>query len=195
MSSRSIHRSLSPLLSIEPSSDVSMDSDFQSSPFTGSRRSVDTPAQQPPTILRRVGPDRRKNWILYEPEHSSSFLTWWQKTEYGQVLNGDGRSKIKWSMESHYAEVWKHFDQVAGIETGIPKVISQKARHKRNGKAPEIQVLSKGPEKNMPSSSRVKLNPESLLGSTIRSEQVHHIAVRGAAAEDHCLSSSALPDR
>lgn len=43
-------------------------------------------------------------------------------------------------MESHYADVWKHFDQVAGIETGIPKVICRACltlldhpQHKKHG--------------------------------------------------------------
>lgn len=68
------------------------------------------------------------------------FLIWWAKTEYGQVLNSEGRSRIKWSIESHYAEVWRHFDQVADILTGRPKVICRTCltlldhpQHKKHG--------------------------------------------------------------
>ncbi|KAJ5742304.1 hypothetical protein N7533_011713, partial [Penicillium manginii] len=76
------------------------------------RRSIDASSQPPPPILKRVGPNRKKNWILYESENSMEFLIWWAKTEYGQVLN-----------KSHYAEVWRRFDQVADILTDRPKVI------------------------------------------------------------------------
>ncbi|KAH1602892.1 hypothetical protein KXX44_003473 [Aspergillus fumigatus] len=72
--------------------------------------------------LRRVGPDRRKNWVLYETANEDDFLSWWLQTEYGRQLNGSGRSKIRWSVE-HSAEVWKHFDQVAELSSGRPKVI------------------------------------------------------------------------
>lgn len=92
-------------------------------PLRDPRRISKTSSQQPPPVLKRVGPNRRKNWVLYEPEYSMEFLIWWAKTEYGQVLNSEGRSRIKWSIESYYTEVWGHFDQVADISTGRPKVI------------------------------------------------------------------------
>lgn len=105
-------------------------------PLRDPRRSSETSNQQ----LKRVGPNRRKNWVLYEPENSMEFLIWWAKTEYGQVLNSEGRSRIKWSIESHYAEVWRHFDQVADILTGRPKVICKSCstlldhpQHKKHG--------------------------------------------------------------
>lgn len=90
--------------------------------------------------LRRVGPHRRKNWILYESDLEREFLGWWEKTEYGQKLNGDGQSQIKWSTESRHADVWKHFDQVADIDSGRPRVFCQACltlldhpQYKKNG--------------------------------------------------------------
>ncbi|KAJ5109552.1 hypothetical protein N7532_002724, partial [Penicillium argentinense] len=105
-----------------------------------SRSSYDIIARRPPGTLRRVGPQRRKNWILFESSLEREFLGWWEKTEYGQKLNGDGQSQIKWSTESRHADVWKHFDQVADIDTGRPRVICQACltlldhpQHKKNG--------------------------------------------------------------
>ncbi|KAJ5743328.1 hypothetical protein N7533_010430, partial [Penicillium manginii] len=93
------------------------------------RRSIDASSQPPPPILKRVGPNRKKNWILYESENSMEFLIWWAKTEYGQVLN-----------KSHYTKVWRRFDQVANILTGRPKVICRTyltlldhPQHKKHG--------------------------------------------------------------
>ncbi|KAK6810433.1 hypothetical protein RU639_013760 [Aspergillus parasiticus] len=57
--------SFSPMLSIEPSSDALPDSDFQTSPFMDPRESLHTLPGKPPSTLRRVGPDRRKNWVLF----------------------------------------------------------------------------------------------------------------------------------
>lgn len=130
-SSQSLHRSFNLLVSIEPSSDAFLDSDFQSSDVT---------TRRPPVTLRRVGPQRRKNWILYEPEQHREFLEWWEKTEYGRKLNGDGQSQVKWSTDSRHAEVWKHFDQVADIDSGRPRVFCPSCltlldhpQHKKNG--------------------------------------------------------------
>lgn len=87
-----------------------------------------------------MGPQRIKNWILYEPSLEREFLGWWETTEYGQKLNGDGQSQIKWSTESRHADVWKHFDQVADIDTGRPRVFCQACltlldhpQHRKNG--------------------------------------------------------------
>ncbi|KAJ5268071.1 hypothetical protein N7524_006111 [Penicillium chrysogenum] len=124
-SSRSIHRPFSPLLSIEPSSDGFLDSDIQSSPLTGPRKTYDITTRRPPATLRRVGPQHRKKWIAYESHLETEFLEWWKETEYGQKLNGEGQSQIKWSTGSRHADVWKHFDQVADIDSGRPRVICQ----------------------------------------------------------------------
>ncbi|KAJ5350272.1 hypothetical protein N7541_007999 [Penicillium brevicompactum] len=124
-SSRSIHRPFSPLLSIEPSSDGFLDSDIQSPPLTGPRKTYDITTRRPPATLRRVGPQHRKKWIAYESHLETEFLEWWKETEYGQKLNGEGQSQIKWSTGSRHADVWKHFDQVADIDSGRPRVICQ----------------------------------------------------------------------
>lgn len=87
-----------------------------------------------------MGPQRRKNWILYQSALEREFLGWWEETEYGQKLNGDGQSQIKWSTESRHADVWKHFDQVADIDSGLPRVFCQACltlldhpQYKKNG--------------------------------------------------------------
>ncbi|KAJ6086552.1 hypothetical protein N7467_005466 [Penicillium canescens] len=117
-SSRSISQSFT-----EPSSDAFLESDFQTSPSTGIRARLDATQTQPSSILRQVGPDRRKRWILYETAQEDEFLPWWLETEYGQQLNGGGRSRMKWSVMSHSAEAWEYFDQVAELSSGRPKVI------------------------------------------------------------------------
>ena len=87
-----------------------------------------------------MGPQRRKNWILYQSALEREFLGWWEETEYGQKLNGDGQSQIKWSTESRHADVWKHFDQVADMDSGLPRVFCQACltlldypQYKKNG--------------------------------------------------------------
>lgn len=72
-----------------------------------------------------MGPQHRKKWIAYESHLGTEFLEWWKETEYGQKLNGEGQSQIKWSTGSRHADVWKHFDQVADMDSGRPRVICQ----------------------------------------------------------------------
>lgn len=60
---------------------------------------------------------------MYESNLEREFLGWWEDTEYGHKLKGDGQSQIKWSTESRHADVWKHFDQVADIDSGRPRVL------------------------------------------------------------------------
>ncbi|KAJ5877235.1 hypothetical protein N7455_000700 [Penicillium solitum] len=94
-------------------------------PLTGPRKTYDITTRRPPATLRRVGPQHRKKWIAYESHLETEFLEWWKETEYGQKLNGEGQSQIKWSTGSRHADVWKHFDQVADIDSGRPRVICQ----------------------------------------------------------------------
>lgn len=74
--------------------------------------------KDPPTC--RTGPPKELGSL--RDRNEDDFLSWWLQTEYGRQLNGSGRSKIRWSVE-HSAEVWKHFDQVAELSSGRPKVI------------------------------------------------------------------------
>ena len=98
------------------------------------------PLGDPPTILKRIGPGRKRNWVLYDAAYEDDFFSWWLHTEYGRQLNGGGRSRIKWSIGTRSAEVWNHFHQVAEIHTGRPKVVCQSCltlldhpHHKSNG--------------------------------------------------------------
>jgi hypothetical protein len=86
---------------------------------------------------------------LYQSALEREFLGWWEETEYGQKLNGDGQSQIKWSTESRHADVWKHFDQVADIDSGLPRVFCQACltlldhpQYKKKGQALWIDTKS-----------------------------------------------------
>ncbi|KAJ5751564.1 hypothetical protein N7520_008481, partial [Penicillium odoratum] len=183
-SSQSRYQAFSPLLSIEPSSDVLLDSDIQSSPFTESRESYDINTRRPPATLRRVGPQRRKNWILYELYLEREFLGWWEKTEYGHKLNGDGQSQIKWSTESRHADAWKHFDQVADIDSGRPRVLCKACltlldhpQYKGNGtSAMSRHQKSNSCRKGKKRGSHQTLIPDSLQNHSMReSANVHKV--------------------
>jgi hypothetical protein len=93
-------------------------------PSTGSSRmeSLQNRTIDPPTKLTRFAPDGR-DWVLYDTAQENDFLSWWLQTDYGQQLSTNGRSKVRWSAGSRSSEVWKHFDQVAELRSGRPKVI------------------------------------------------------------------------
>ncbi|KAJ5481400.1 hypothetical protein N7475_000212 [Penicillium sp. IBT 31633x] len=96
----------------------------RSSPFTGPSSIVtleDLP-RGPPAKLTRLAPDRR-DWVLYDTAQENEFLSWWLETDYGQQLTKNGKYKFRWSVESRSSKVWKHFDQVAELESGRPKVV------------------------------------------------------------------------
>lgn len=77
----------------------------------------------PPTLiplsLTRVGPDRRKTFVLYDNMVYAEWVDWWLQTDYGR------RSKIKWDSTRHTA-IWEHFDQVAHSADGAPKVMCRR---------------------------------------------------------------------
>ncbi|KAJ6175047.1 hypothetical protein N7485_004852 [Penicillium canescens] len=70
-----------------------------------------------PETLERVGPSKRKNFILWTEMVNEDFIVWWLKTEYG--------SKMKRNIfeGKRNAECWDHFYQAAAIQDGSPKVI------------------------------------------------------------------------
>lgn len=85
----------------------------------------------------------QKELILFESNLEEESLGWWKKTEYGQKLNGDGQSQTEWSTESRHADVWKHFDQIADIDSGRPRIFCKPVllclitfSTKRTGQAP-----------------------------------------------------------
>ncbi|KAF2997502.1 hypothetical protein E8E15_000493 [Penicillium rubens] len=96
----------------------------------------------PSANLTRFTPDRR-DWVLYDSDQEKEFLSWWLETDYGQQLTKNGKYKFRWSVESRSSKVWKHFDQVAGLRSGRPKVVCRSCltplnhphhpRHKSHG--------------------------------------------------------------
>lgn len=74
------------------------------------------PPPPPPESLARVGQHRIKEYVLYSDMSKKEFIEWWLETDYGrkQHIRWDGR---------HQSKCWNHFDQVAQIKTGEPKVI------------------------------------------------------------------------
>lgn len=55
-----------------------------------------------PSSLTRVGPDRRKAFVLYDEMTHSDWVDWWLQTDYGR------KSKIHWD-SSHQSDIWNHF--------------------------------------------------------------------------------------
>jgi hypothetical protein len=72
-----------------------------------------------PSILERVGPDRRKAYILYNEMSHNEYVEWWLQTDYGT------KSKINWD-SNHLSDIWKHFDQVAHSVDSAPKVMCKR---------------------------------------------------------------------
>lgn len=66
--------------------------------------------------LKRVGPDRRKNYVLYERTMLSEWVDWWLETGCGKT------SKIRWDA-NRQAESWQRFDQVTD---GQPKIMCRR---------------------------------------------------------------------
>ena len=77
-----------------------------------------------PPSLQRVGPDRRKTWILFDNMSKKEFLEWWFETQSGvsqsQQLKG---KKLQWDSVGYHSKVWAKFDQVAHYITGEPKAM------------------------------------------------------------------------
>lgn len=72
-----------------------------------------------PLSLTRVGPDRRKGYVLYENMTHSDWVDWWLQTDLGK------QSRIRWDSK-HHSEVWSQFDQVANASDGAPKVMCKR---------------------------------------------------------------------
>lgn len=77
------------------------------------------PPQTIPSSFQRVGPTRRKGYLLYNIMMHSEWVDWWIETDYGKI------SKIRWDA-AHQSEHWKQFDQVADAVTGQPKVMCRR---------------------------------------------------------------------
>jgi hypothetical protein len=72
-----------------------------------------------PPIFTRVGPDRRKAYVLYDQMSHSDWVAWWLQTDYGK------KSRLHWD-SNHQSSVWDHFHQVAHSTDGSPKVMCKR---------------------------------------------------------------------
>lgn len=76
-----------------------------------------------PYLLKRVGPDQRKQFILYDTmdeESKTKFIEWWRTTVWGGTA--ETQRNIRWDAK-HISDAWKQFDQVAHHITGEPMVM------------------------------------------------------------------------
>jgi hypothetical protein len=62
-------------------------------------------------------------WRGLDTAQENEFLSWWLETDYGQQLTKNRKYKFRLSVESRSSKVWKHFDQVAELRSGRPKVV------------------------------------------------------------------------
>jgi hypothetical protein len=115
---------------------------------------------QLPSSIQRVG-DRAKDWALWTDMTKTEFIEWWLTTQYGSKPEAH---RMHWDGKGHTSDVWTHFNQIANIQTGRPKVICKQCgamfsypslngttalrRHRANrncqknkGKQPNIQHL------------------------------------------------------
>jgi hypothetical protein len=73
--------------------------------------------------LKRVGPDRRKQFVLYDAMNNTSkakFIEWWQTTVHGS--DTETQQRLRWDAK-HISDIWENFDQVAHHVTGVPMVM------------------------------------------------------------------------
>lgn len=76
-----------------------------------------------PYFLKRVGPDQRKLFILYDAvneESKTKFIEWWRTIVRGGMP--ETQHNIRWDAK-HISDAWKQFDQVAHHVTGEPMVM------------------------------------------------------------------------
>ncbi|RHZ50298.1 uncharacterized protein CDV56_100590 [Aspergillus thermomutatus] len=76
-----------------------------------------------PATLRRVGPDRKKSYVLYEDMSKEEYISWWIQTQYASIE--DQRKKIRWDGKRS-SDAWKNFNQVAHHISGQPKVMCRR---------------------------------------------------------------------
>jgi hypothetical protein len=115
---------------------------FSQQSFTSASQSVtDSDFLRPqlvvPSCLRHVCPDRINTYILYSEMVKDEYLKWWLQTDYGR------KKFVRWDSR-HQAEVWKHFDQVAKLSDGIPKVMCKRCKalidHPSNGNGTSAMI-------------------------------------------------------
>jgi hypothetical protein len=73
-----------------------------------------------PSTLKRVGSDKKKPFVLWTEMTNNEFVQWWLTTDFGR-----GKKRNLFEAERR-ASCWKHFDQVADIKDGTPKVMCKR---------------------------------------------------------------------
>ena len=57
-------------------------SDFTPSEVTESQSTAPIISDPPPPSIKRVGPDREKEWALWSDMSKTEFIEWWLTTQY-----------------------------------------------------------------------------------------------------------------
>lgn len=72
-----------------------------------------------PSCFQRVGPNRRKAYVLYDMTRHTEWVDWWLQTDYG------AKSKISWD-SAHLSNAWRDFVQVAHSADGAAKIMCKR---------------------------------------------------------------------
>ncbi|KAJ5771454.1 uncharacterized protein N7511_003505 [Penicillium nucicola] len=150
----------------------------------------------PSANLTRFAPDRR-HWVLYETAQENDFLSWWLETEYGQQLTKNGQYNFRWSTESRSSKVWRHFDQVAEVGSGRPKVVCRSCLaplnhpHHPHHKSHGTSTMGKHLKSTSCRRSKEKVAVSAVTSGPI---QIHYVDL-GRVAQDrsHRCSFSSQP--
>jgi hypothetical protein len=65
------------------------------------------PFVPPPPSLQRIGPDRKKSYVLYTTMSKKEFIDWWLESEYG------AKNRIRGDSYRLFSSMWDSFNQVA----------------------------------------------------------------------------------
>jgi hypothetical protein len=96
---------------------------FEPSEPTESQTTELTPLPLPlPPSIQRIG-DRTKQWALWTEMTKAKFIEWWLTTQYG--IKPEAK-RIRWDKKGRLSDIWTHFDQIANIHTGKPKIVCKR---------------------------------------------------------------------
>lgn len=76
-----------------------------------------------PPSLTRIRADRFTEFVLYTNMDKEVFINWWLQTTYGKRPEA---KTFNWDRTGHLSDVWRHFDQIASVTDGFPKVKCQR---------------------------------------------------------------------
>jgi hypothetical protein len=112
-----------PDLNFLPSDDRLLDLPFSQETLNSVSEVDFLRSQTPPLIpssLDRVGPDRRKLFVLYTDMANDEFVKWWLQTDFGK------KKRIRWETSRHQSDIWQYFEQVAASGDGAPKIMCKR---------------------------------------------------------------------